>query len=95
MPKPPKIPAHIRRAAIQALDLAASNAEFSRFDDIVDVISVYHCFGDGAAQGERCPISELMSRAWSHCAGFDRASLAEAACLLRDGWSPGEPVEFL
>jgi hypothetical protein len=31
-----------------------------------------------------------MWQAWRMVLGVDRASLAEAACLLRDGWSPGE-----
>lgn len=73
-----KVTAKVRRVAIEALDLAACNA--------LDTESLSMFL---PIQG---PVHRLVYAAWCEVPDFDNASLAEAACLLRDGWSPGEPT---
>lgn len=76
--------ARARRAAIRALELAASN----RTDDIYCVSPYDICGTTGL-------VFRLVQSAWIVCINGGRGSatyLAEAACLLREGWSPGEPT---
>lgn len=74
----------VRRQAIEALELAASN--------FVDGETAYRFSPDFVPGGRSGPVTELMQDAWMEIIGVSPETLAGAACLLRDGWSPGEPT---
>lgn len=80
-----------RAAAIRALDLAASNLDTLREDvryseDVSLTDAVY-------ALAHHESTRALMGAAWRLMLDEDYAeSLGSAAALLRDGWSPGDPV---
>src|SRR4051812_20385376 len=86
----PKIPAKIRAAAIEALDLAASNLVNPPGEEVYALSDDYGPVGGGGG-----PIVSLMCQAWLATPNADLESLAGAAALLRDGWSPGETVLYL
>lgn len=85
-----------RERAIFALDLAASNVatirDYIAYDEEVS-------FSDAVLNlGGSERVARLMDAAWGVTTWLTDSSqkqLAGAACLLRDGWSPGEPTYSL
>lgn len=89
---PKKISKKTRDLAIEGLELAANNFVAGNTDSI----NLREWLDDGT------PESDLAWAAWQVCPGgksggfdFGPPMLAEAALLLRDGWSPGDPVVIL
>lgn len=88
---PKKTKKQIRALAIEGLELAANNF----VEGETDSTNLCRWLDDGT------PESDLAWQAWQICPGgredgnsrFGPPMLAEAALLLRDGWSPGDPVE--
>lgn len=72
------ISAKLRTAAIEILELSASNIDRG-------YPSLFAVTGSDQAFGCR-----LALAAWQCVSGFGVQSVLEAAALLRDGWSPGE-----
>jgi hypothetical protein len=84
------IPATIRAAAIEALELAASNYHSLGSAGWPPTADQIYAISEDYDRNETRPIVRLMQLAWSRVIGTDAESLAGAAALLRDGWSPGE-----
>ena len=75
-----KVSAKIRAAAIFHLDLVASNFDRWAYSSRRDEFYVDK------------PVSDLAYRAWTQIPGMSAVTAAEAAGILRDGWSPGDRV---
>jgi len=89
---PAQISKCTREAAAFALELAASNAPFQITGDMewAWVRDVSEFATETAHFDDHSEVVWLMFQARSLFLGADRASIAGAAALLRDGWSPGD-----
>lgn len=92
---PARISKRVREAAAFALELAASNAPFQGTSDLqwAWVRDVEEFAIETTHFDDHTEVVWLMRRAWDLFLGTGRASILGAAALLRDGWSPGDPVE--
>lgn len=83
-----------RDEAILICAIAASNPDLScNYDGVREALGLPLYDEAGAVWGKT-----PESAAWRECNHLDHNSQevdAEAECLLRDGWSPGDPVEEL
>lgn len=82
-----------RDEAILICAIAASNPELScSYDRIREALGLPAYGEPGVLWGKT-----LESAAWRVCGhhAISAENDAEAECLLRDGWSPGDPVEVL
>lgn len=83
--------AKTRRAAIEALELAASRWDSIAASEDVDVIEAVYETAKSVT-GWTKDVDGLIHDAWGEFEGTDRDSIIAAMLLLRTGWSPGEPV---
>lgn len=81
-----------RDEAILILDVAASHAYDSTPDGHHLSLRMV-CCGLGFDIGASA--SKLACAAYGHVDSIDAQGRGDAAGLLRDGWSPGDPVEEL
>lgn len=54
----------------------------------------HYCVREWMGIGHESNGRKLALNAWVECSDLDRPD-AEAECLLREGWNPGDPVEVL